>query len=208
MSNPLITIFQLIVLIFSVMIHEISHGAMALKFGDTTAKDAGRLTLNPLRHIDPIYSVLLPLILMLSGAPVFGMAKPVPVNPFNLKNPKKQYGLVGLAGPLSNFLLALIFGLFLRIIPLINSNPSIALILGFEIIVLVNISLGVFNMLPIPPLDGSNFLFSFLKDDSRVKYFLARYGMIILLVLIFTNSINFISPIIGFLFKLFTGINL
>lgn len=190
------------------MVHEISHGAVALKFGDTTARDAGRLTLNPLRHIDPIYSILLPLILLRSGAPVFGMAKPVPVNPFNLRNPKKQYGLVGLAGPLSNFLLALVFGFFLRVLPLITGNAPLSLIVGFEIIVLVNISLGVFNLLPIPPLDGSNFLFSFLKDNSPLKLFLSRYGFVILIFLIFTKSINFISPIINFLFHLFTGFSL
>ncbi len=190
------------------MIHEISHGVVALFFGDTTAKDSGRLTLNPFRHIDPFYSIILPLILLISGLPVFGMAKPVPVNPFNLKNPKKEFGLVGVAGPLSNFLLALIFGVLIRLIDHFNLFQNSFIIFAFTIIVIVNISLGVFNLVPIPPLDGSRFLLSFLKDGSPIRFFLERYGFIILVILIFTSGINIINPIISFLFKIFTGIDI
>ncbi|MST03955.1 MAG: site-2 protease family protein [Candidatus Pacebacteria bacterium] len=207
-------LYYIIILIFSVMVHEVSHGAIALKFGDTTAKDAGRLTLNPIKHIDPFGSIILPLLMILPSVlsgrpigPIFGWAKPVPVNPYNLKNPKKEYGLVGLAGPLSNFLLALIFALIFRLSSVIGIN-STPLLNSFLLIVMVNIGLAVFNLIPIPPLDGSSILFSFLRDDSPLKLFLSRYGFIILLVLIFSNSINFISLIISILFSLFTGLKM
>src|SRR3989344_8699741 len=108
--DPIFLAFQIIVLIFSVMIHEISHGAVALKLGDTTARDLGRLTLNPLKHLDPIGSFLLPLILAISHAPVIGWAKPVPYNPFNLRDPKRGAAIIGVAGPISNIALAIVFG--------------------------------------------------------------------------------------------------
>src|SRR3990170_928972 len=118
MDNYLLLIFQLIVFIFSVMIHEVSHGAMALKLGDTTAKDMGRLTLNPLKHLDPFGSFLLPIMLyfLTNGAFVFGWAKPVPYDPTRLKNPLRSAGLIAAAGPGSNLVVAFVFGMLIRLL--------------------------------------------------------------------------------------------
>ena len=144
-------LFLYLIIIFSAIVHEYAHGWTAYKLGDPTAKFAGRLTLNPLAHIDLVGTVLMPLILMSFTGIFFGYAKPVPFNPYNLKT---RYGpsLVALAGPLSNFLIALVFGLSLRLMPF-NS-----LILLFPLIVMVNIWLALFNLLPFPPLDGSKII--------------------------------------------------
>ena len=149
--------FQFATLIFSVILHEIAHGYMAERLGDPTARLAGRLTLNPIRHIDPFGSVVLPLLLFVSGSPVvLGWAKPVPYNPANLYK-DYQYGSlkVGLAGPLTNILLFLVFAMFARAGAEAVSLPLIGL---FGYIALMNIHLAVFNLLPIPPLDGSKLL--------------------------------------------------
>jgi len=205
-----IIIFQLAVLIFSVIIHEIAHGAVALRLGDTTAKDAGRLTLNPLKHLDPIGSFLLPLFLFYLGGPVFGWAKPVPYNPLNLKNPKTGAGLIGAAGPLSNLFLALVFGVSIRILTSVTiPGPISAFVILFQIIVLINIALAIFNLIPIPPLDGSNILFALLPDRLyELRGFLMRYGFYILLFLIAFRGLNFMIPIIRNLFRLITGTDL
>jgi len=150
-------IFQLIILLFSVVVHEVSHGLAALYLGDDTAEKMGRLTLNPLKHLDPIGSVLLPLMLVLMNTGfIFGWAKPVPYNPLNLKMPRRDSAILAFAGPLSNFSLALIFGLIIRIIIVTSSFVSLLPFLMF--IVWINLVLGVFNLLPIPPLDGSKIL--------------------------------------------------
>ncbi len=210
MDKTIIFIFQFIVLIFSVMVHEISHGFTAEKLGDKTARDAGRLTLNPLKHIDPFGSVILPLLLyVLNTSILFGWAKPVPYNPNNLKNPKRGGALIALAGPASNFLIAFIFGLLVR--TGISSGNSVEdpLLLMFQIIVYVNVLLGVFNLVPIPPLDGSKVLFGFLPSriiSPNVMAFLEQNGMIILVFFMFFGF-TLISPVIGFLFRAFTGIS-
>src|SRR3989344_2917234 len=147
------TLFFLIVLIFSVVIHEVSHGYVADKMGDPTARLAGRLTLNPISHLDPIGSFLVPLLSYTFGGFVFGWAKPVPYNPFALKNPKVAAGKIAAAGPLSNFTLALVFGLLIRLAGTPFGTVLLPVASFFVIIVTVNIMLGVFNLVPIPPLD-------------------------------------------------------
>lgn len=160
-------IFQISILIFSVIVHEVSHGAMAYYLGDMTAKRAGRLTLNPLPHIDMMGSVILPALMVLSHSPIlFGWAKPVPYNPYNLrKGGKWAEAMVAFAGPASNFALALVFGLAMRF----GIVPAEAYNLAF-MAVYINILLGVFNLIPIPPLDGSKVLPSLLPRALAVQY--------------------------------------
>jgi Zn-dependent protease len=197
-------IFQIIVLIFSVVIHEISHGFVAEKLGDPTARLSGRLTLNPIKHLDFFGSFILPvsLYLMSGGSFVFGWAKPVPYNPLNLKNPLRGGALIALAGPVSNFIIALFFGLILKFgIPGLI-NPYLANLFG--LIIYINILLGVFNLVPIPPLDGSKVLYGFLpqkKWSYKIIEFLESYGMILLIAFLLFGF-QFIVPIISFLFKL------
>lgn len=201
-----ITIFSLIVLLFSVIVHELAHGSVAYSLGDPTAKYEGRLTLNPLKHLDPFGSIILPLLLFISRSPILvGWAKPVPVNSYNFKD--KKYGdlKVSIAGPASNFILAIFFGLILRFIPdsLILINPGIEKAL--QIIVAINIWLAIFNLIPIPPLDGSWILFSFLPQSMQgVKIFLMQYGVMVLIFLIIFGG-YVLSSITSFLFSLITG---
>lgn len=203
MNQALEFIFQIAILIFSVVIHEVSHGAVAYAMGDSTAKDEGRLTLNPLKHFDPFGSILLPTITYLVGGFIFGWARPVPYNPYNLKNQKYGPGLVGAAGPLSNVLIAVVFGLLIRF------GGALALPVQFLqialFIVFLNLILAVFNLVPIPPLDGSKVLFVVLPDRARdFELFFERYGLILLLLFIFFLS-GIILPIASFLFKFITG---
>ncbi|MDD4803558.1 MAG: site-2 protease family protein [Candidatus Pacebacteria bacterium] len=199
-------IFQIIILIFSVIIHEVSHGAMALAFGDKTAQYEGRLTLNPVKHIDWFGSIILPLLLYISNTGfMIGWAKPVPYNPYNLKNAKVGEPMVAFAGPLSNIIVAVIFGLIIRFVLVLN--PSlISLVTVFSYVVIINISLAIFNLVPIPPLDGSKILFSIFPNRFAFSETWARYGIfIIILLLTFISRI--ISPIIFWLFTLITGLN-
>jgi Zn-dependent protease len=180
----LTTIFILVVLFFSIVIHEVAHGSVALSSGDPTAKYAGRLTLNPLKHIDPIGTIFLPLILLIltfGQGPIFGWAKPVPINPYNFRDQKWGTLKVSIAGPATNFLIAIIFGLIIRFFTL----PESLLIL-FDIIVVYNLAWGIFNLVPLPPLDGSWILFTLLPERfSNLKFFLQQYGLFILLFFIF-----------------------
>ncbi len=198
--------FQIVILVFSVIIHEVSHGAMALAFGDKTAQYEGRLTLNPIKHIDIFGSIILPFLLFISHAGfMIGWAKPVPYNPYNLRNPKIGEPMVAFAGPMSNIIVAVIFGLIIRFV--IVLNPSlISLVTVFSYVVIINISLAIFNLVPIPPLDGSKILFSMFPNRFAFSEVWARYGIfIIILFLTFISSI--ISPIIFWLFTLITGLN-
>ncbi len=208
MSDPTLLIFQLLVLLFSVMVHEISHGAVALRLGDPTAKLAGRLTLNPLKHLDFFGSFLLPLSLyfLSGGAMVLGWAKPVPYNPLNLKNPRAGAGAIGAAGPLSNITIAIVFGLILRAItPWALAQGFAPLVLLLNIIVFVNVLLAIFNLVPIPPLDGANILFSLLPPGSReAQQFLFRYGFFILIFFI-VSGFKFIMPFVYGLYRLIAG---
>lgn len=208
MNSFLIPVFQLIVLIFSVIIHEISHGYVAERLGDPTARNAGRLTLNPLKHIDPFGSVILPFILVITGSPIlFGWAKPVPYDPRNLKDPRMGAAKIAAAGPSSNFLLALVFGLTVRFGLHFGMSPDAPLITFFALIAYINILLGVFNLVPIPPLDGSKVLLSLLPaTPGAYKFYAAleKNGMLILILFILFGY-SLIVPIIQAIFTLFTG---
>lgn len=199
----MITIISIVILILSVIIHEVTHGYMADRLGDPTARLQGRLTLNPLKHIDPIGSIIVPLITSMAGF-TFGWAKPVPYNPYNLKNKRQGEFLIAAAGPLSNLVIALIFGLIIRYIQNGVMTPFIEIA---SYIVLINIVLAVFNLIPIPPLDGSKLLFAFLPQQyGRTRIFLEKYAQILIIVVVFFLW-QFISPIIWPIFKAFTGVN-
>lgn len=203
-----IFVFQLIVLIFSAVIHEVSHGYVAQALGDPTAERAGRLTLNPLKHLDPFGSVILPLLLsLIPGGIIFGWAKPVPYDPRNLKDPKKGGALIAAAGPASNFLIAIVFAAIYRVFAGAPSLASMFISLSplLVSIILINIVLGVFNLVPIPPLDGSKVLFGLLPGDLyRFEAFFGRFGFLILLAFIFFGW-SVIAPIIDFLFHILVG---
>lgn len=198
------TIFLILILIMSVVVHEVTHGFVADKLGDPTARLAGRLTLNPVKHLDPFGSVILPLLLaVLPGNLIFGWAKPVPFNPYHLKNPERDAALIAAAGPLSNLLIAAVFGTLARV----SLATNIPILVGaaplFATIVWINIILAVFNLVPLPPLDGSKILFALLpRSMSRIKILLEQYGTIVLIFFIFFGF-RLITPIIEFLFKLF-----
>lgn len=182
-------IIAIVVLIFSVIIHEVSHGVMAYRLGDPTAKYAGRLTLNPVNHIDPVGSILFPLLMLFTsssiGRPIlFGWAKPVPYNPYNLRDQKWGPALVGLAGPLSNLILAILAGISLRLLLVRGIGEENIMSVILLMMVTINIALMVFNLLPIPPLDGSKLLFAVLPLSEHTKQSMDQYGFIFLLALI------------------------
>ena len=175
-------LFLIVILLFSIIIHEVAHGSVANLLGDPTAKLAGRLTLNPIKHLDMFGSFLLPLFLIVLRSPVlFGWAKPVPINPYNFRNPKRDGAKVAVAGPFANILIALTFGLAIRFFPLPDSLLTV-----FSIIVIINLVLAIFNLVPIPPLDGSHILFNFLPESlAGLKSFLRQFGIFILFLFIF-----------------------
>jgi Zn-dependent protease len=194
-------IFFFLIIIPSAILHEFSHAWMAFYLGDDTAKRAGRLTLNPLPHLDLFGTILMPIFLFIisGGSFVFAYAKPVPYNPYNLRNQKTGPALVGLAGPLANLLVAIIFGILFRFLP-VGSFATL-----ISIIVYANILLAVFNLVPIPPLDGSKILYAILPDRSiKVKIFLDRYGFILVLFFVFF-AFQIILPIISLVYRLITG---
>jgi Zn-dependent protease len=206
-------IFLVFVLIMSVVIHEFAHGYSAYLLGDNTARLRGRLTLNPLKHLDPFGSVILPLLLILTHAGfVIGWAKPVPYNPANLRNGKKGEFIVAISGIVANLLIAIIFGLLIRFapnlgLPMYNADLSLNPFYKISsIIVIMNLVLALFNIIPIPPLDGSKVLFSFLPLRLRhIQTFLERWGIFLLLFfIIFLWST--VSPIIFITFSLLTGL--
>ncbi len=204
------SIFYIVILIMSVVVHEVAHGVAAYKLGDQTAKAAGRLTLNPLKHLELFGSVLLPLFLILVKAPfLFGWARPVPYNPRNLRNQRWGTLIVASAGIIANFILAGFFALVLKIasaagLPIDQANPS-SFVVIIDAIIFINILLGVFNLMPIPPLDGSKILFSLLPPSARnFENFLERYALPLLIVfLIFLWK--FIAPLIFLIFSWLTG---
>lgn len=200
-------IFYVAILIMSVVIHEISHGFMAEYFGDKTARYAGRLTLNPLKHLDLFGSILLPALLIISKAGfVFGWAKPVPYNPYNLSNRKWGTIAVASAGVMANFLVAIIFGLVLRFGVMFALPADFYFIVSA--IVVVNLGLAIFNLVPIPPLDGSRIFTSFLPASfERAIGIFEQYSIILLIVFIVYFS-NYLYPILSFLFYLITGLSL
>lgn len=198
-------IFMIIILIMSVVVHELAHGYTALYYGDQTARLAGRLTLNPLKHLDLVGSVIVPLLfILLPGNIVLGWAKPVPYNPYNLRDIKWGTIAVASAGVLTNFFIAFIFGMLIRL-ALAVGIYSVPFLVVSGLIVFINVILGVFNLVPIPPLDGSKILFSLLPARyQHIGIFLERYAIFILLFFIFFLW-GLIQPIMFGLFKLFSG---
>lgn len=198
----MIYVFQVIVLIFSAVIHEYMHGWMADRLGDPTAKNLGRLTLNPLKHLDWFGSFLLPLVMIISRMPfVFGWAKPVPYNPYNLRDRKWGEAKVAVAGAIGNLIVAVFFGLIFRLMPLysLTFNGLIATI------IYINLVLAIFNLVPIPPLDGSKVLAAFLSAKAREKYLsLEKYGFIFVILFVMLGF-DLIMPLVNLLFKLVAG---
>lgn len=189
--NLLNTIIVLLIILGSVILHELAHGVVAYFLGDDTAKNAGRLTLNPLKHIDPYMSILVPVILYLLNAPVFGGAKPVPVNYRNLKGKEWGMALVAFAGPFTNFLLALVAFLLGHAFNLIGYQPGSGLYFVansipafiFAELVMINLGFMLFNLIPVPPLDGSRILYAISPDFFRdVLSNLERYGVIVVYI--------------------------
>jgi len=206
MDNFITLVFQLAILLMSVVVHEFAHGWMAFRLGDSTAKYSGRLTLNPIKHLDLWGSLVVPFTLFIfsQGTMMFGWAKPVPYNPYNLKDQKYGTAKVAFAGPAANLLVALVFGLGLRFMPM---ELMIATGLGqiFGLIIFLNILLAIFNLVPIPPLDGSKILFTFLPASTEnLRVFLEQYGMFILLFFIFF-AFDWIMPVVLLIFRLIVG---
>jgi Zn-dependent protease len=178
------------VLIPSVILHEVSHGWVALMFGDDTAKRAGRLTLNPIAHVDPFGTIILPAILLLSGAAAFGYAKPVPVNPRNLRNPRNQSVAVSLAGPAVNIALSLAAAFGLRAIGVFGDDLLHQVVFGIGYI---NVVLAAFNLIPLPPLDGSAVVERVLPRAWWPQYMRIRqysFGLLLVLVLLWRDGLN------------------
>lgn len=201
----MLQLFSVIVLVLSATIHEYMHGFAANQLGDPTAKNAGRLTLNPLKHLDLFGSIILPLSLLLIGSSfIFGWAKPVPYNPNNLRDRKYGDAKVAAAGPLANLLVAVVFAIIFRFL-----NPATTFSVLIAEIIIINLVLMIFNLVPIPPLDGSKVLAVFLPAKWRQKmlYLDDRIGMIVLFAFVFFGF-KFITPLIYWLFALLTGLSI
>jgi Zn-dependent protease len=230
MQEIVLIVFYVLILLYSVIIHEVAHGVMAMWLGDLTAKYAGRVTANPLKHIDPWMTIGLPILMlvMTGGRFAFGGAKPVPYNPYNLKNQKWGPALVAMSGPLSNILIAIFFAIAARFIaiPLAakldiisnfnNLGTVSAVIAGsagsifyeiFVVIIFWNVLLAFFNLIPIPPLDGSKLLFAFLPLKMETMAILEQFGFIILLFAIFAFS-GPLGLFLNFMLNLFLGITI
>lgn len=200
------SIFYIIVLIMSVVIHEVAHGYAALSFGDKTAQYAGRLTLNPIKHLDLFGSIVLPLLLVITQAPfLIGWAKPVPYNPSNLNDQRRGTLWVASAGIIANLSIAIFFGLLIRI-SVATGILGGAFIPLASVIVLLNIVLAIFNLIPIPPLDGSKILFTLLGHRwGRIEAVFYRYSLLILVLFIFFGWSR-VAPLIYDIYRLITGL--
>jgi len=231
MSGEIILIiFQVVILIMAVVIHEVSHGLMAYRLGDPTAKYADRLSLNPIKHFDLWGSFIVPFFMIVTFGFGFGWAKPVPYNPYNLKDQKKGPAWVALAGPASNILVAIIFGLMARLMPLssvvkeeisrsiFDYQELTTLLAGsfgaiffwlFMMILTINIFLAVFNLIPIPPLDGSKLLLAFIPMGEQKRLALEQFGFVFLLLFIFLFSAPLgylLSVVLSIFFKYIVGL--
>lgn len=189
-------------LIIAITVHEFAHGFAAYKLGDSTAKYSGRLTLNPIAHIDLMGTIVVPLLLVFAGMPPIGWAKPVPINYWALRNPKRDIVIVGASGPISNIILAVILAVIIRIIP-------VPVLLGTVLIKLIeiNVALGIFNLIPIPPLDGSRILMGLLPEPLDAQYAsIEPYAAIILVALVWLGALNWILwPLVSIILK-FLGV--
>jgi len=205
--TPLISTIQNIILLaipllFAITVHEVAHGWMANRLGDPTAKMLGRLTLNPIKHIDPVGTILVPAVLYYLGGFIFGWAKPVPITWQNLKNPRRDTALVAVAGPLANFGMMLLWAIFAKILVVTKGDSAgatiQALISMCEIGIFINIVLLILNLFPIPPLDGSRVVSSFLPGPVAYQYNkLESVGFLILLVLLATGLLGrILTPLI------------
>lgn len=207
-------IVQVFVILFAITVHEAAHAWMAAKLGDPTAAALGRASLNPLVHIDPIGTVLFPLILILFKMPVFGWAKPVPYNPYNLRRPRKGGLWISFAGPLANILTAAAAVLLFQVLKVAGAGvqessflakPLVGLGTVLYVTALINVSLAVFNLIPIPPLDGSGILAGLLSERGAAQYERLRpYGFLLLVLLMYSRVPTLIfSPILNLISKLF-----
>lgn len=179
--------------VFAITVHEVAHGWVAKQFGDRTAYMMGRLTLNPIKHVDLVGTLILPGLLLLTGTGfIFGWAKPVPVDPRNFKNPRRDMAIVALAGPVSNLLMAFLWALFARIGVTVNIEAvSLPLIYTGVAGISINLVLALLNMLPIPPLDGSRILTGVLPFQLAIQFNkLERFGFLIILALLYTNLLS------------------
>ena len=215
-------IFLVPIILMSIIIHEVSHGYAAYLLGDDTAYRAGRLSFNPLKHIDRFGTIILPILLLIvtRGGLAFGYAKPVPINPHNFRDFKKHTALTAAAGPASNFMIAIILSLLLRLI-MSNIDPYVPISQASTFFmrllytsIMINLLLGLFNLIPFPPLDGSKVLGAFLSDEMYFKYTAQeRKGMMIFMMIIFASYIfnlniigGLIFPPLKYIMKILTGI--
>jgi Zn-dependent protease len=198
---------QLVILFFSVILHEVAHGKAAEWCGDGTARERGRLTFNPMPHIDPMGTVILPLMLAVTHSPVmFGWAKPVPINPMRFRNPKRDIAIVGAAGPLSNLALATFSGTVFKLLaPAWGMGHPVVNFLLYA--AAINVVLLVFNLIPLPPLDGSRVVMGLLPGHLAVRYArLERYGFILIFLLLFLGLNRWvISPVVGLILRWLVG---
>lgn len=202
-ESILTLVIILVVVLFSMVLHELAHGWVAYKLGDDTAKDDGRLTLNPLKHLDPVMSFLIPILMFFSGGPIFGGAKPVPVDTRNLKHGAWGMALVAAAGPLTNFLIALVgflIGYWTGVLGFAEGGLFYANNLGGLIaveVLMVNLGFGIFNLIPIPPLDGSRILYALAPDPVRdLMEKMENFGLVIVFAIVVLFP-SFLSNVMG-----------